>query len=38
MKKLIDKVESTTASKPGPVPPNHVLKIIAGKKSGVRNV
>jgi methyl coenzyme M reductase subunit C-like uncharacterized protein (methanogenesis marker protein 7) len=38
MKKLIDKVESNTASRPGPVPPNHVLSRMAGRKSGVRKV
>jgi hypothetical protein len=38
MKKLMDKVASITARRPGPVPPNQVLKMIAGKKSGVRNV
>ena len=34
-KKLIDKIDSKTASRPGPVPPNHVLSKIAGKKSEV---
>jgi hypothetical protein len=38
MKKLMDNVDSNTASRPGPVPRNHVLSRIAGKKSGVRNV
>src|SRR4029077_1966805 len=32
----MDKVESNTASSPGPVPPNHVLSRTAGKKREVR--
>jgi hypothetical protein len=34
-KKLIDKIDSKTASSPGPVPPNHVASRTAGKKSEV---
>src|SRR5438128_11111467 len=32
----MDKVDSKTASSPGPVPPNHVLSRTAGKKREVR--
>src|SRR5205814_3593274 len=32
----MDKVDSKTASNPGPVPPNHVLSRTAGKKREVR--
>jgi hypothetical protein len=32
----MDKVDSKTANSPGPVPPNHVLRRTAGKKSEVR--
>jgi hypothetical protein len=35
-KKLIDNIDSKTASNPGPVPPNHVASSTAGKKRETR--